>query len=242
MKKTKSKTDAITTIMGETIPAEELAYIAPHLRQFAMAIEKLKRDPENARRHGDEDLATTANSLKEFGQQHLIHFDPKTGIVKVGNGRHEAASAVLGWKYIAAIPSDLPADKLRAFALADNRTAEKSTWDQDALQRELDALGDGEIDMSGLGFSADDIDEIESGFEDLDDSSSETIPMKRKSRGGGTTKASGNESSEDDGGQAGGGESAATFRVVITCASEAEQRNLLDRFNAEGLRVRAVQG
>src|SRR5262245_22414680 len=110
----KSAGTTITTLEGATILDSELGHIAPHLRPFAVAIDSLKRDPNNARAHDDGDLTTTANSLKRFGQQHLIHFDPKTRIIKVGNGRHEAAAMVLQWKYIAAVPSNLSANELRA--------------------------------------------------------------------------------------------------------------------------------
>src|SRR5690606_36143176 len=79
----------VRTIHGDEIPAAELEHIAPALRSFAVSIDSLKRDPRNARRHADEDLQSTAASLKRFGQQHLIQFDPQSRVIKVGNGRHE---------------------------------------------------------------------------------------------------------------------------------------------------------
>lgn len=232
--KSKPPPPAIFTIDGAMIPVAELEHIAPHLRAFAVATESLKRDPNNARAHADEDLASTANSLKQFGQQHLIHFDPATRIVKVGNGRHEAAAAVLGWKWIAAIPSNLSPDQLRAFALADNRTAEKSTWDHDALQRELDALGELNIDMTGVGFDAGDLAELDESLAELETAG--TVPLKRKGRGQGAgVSGQGSGVADQE-----GGASADQFKIVISCDSEAHQANLLERFNGERLKVRAL--
>jgi len=225
----------VKTIHGEVIADGELQHIAPALRSFAIAVDQIKRDPNNARRHGDEDLASTAASLKQFGQQHLLHFDPTTKFVKVGNGRHEAGSAVLGWKYMAAVPSNLPPEQLRAFALADNRTAEKSDWDHEALQRELDALGDLQIDLSDVGFAAADLQEIEQSLSDLDADEAGTIPMKRRRKESTTAGNGGGDANETDAANAG----TPQYKIVINCASEAQQANLLERFNAEGLSVSA---
>lgn len=154
--------DCIDTIHGERVPVAELEHIAPHLRAFAVRVDSLVRDPNNARLHGEEDLPATAASLQRFGQQHLLQFEPQSRIIKIGNGRHEAAERILGWTWIAAAPSNLSAEELRAFALADNRTAEKSAWDIQALEHELDALQNlGFNDLETLGFGDRDLLEIE---------------------------------------------------------------------------------
>ena len=49
------------------------------------------------------------------------------------------------------IADDLTDEQVRAFRLADNKTAEKSTWDFGALGEELDGLMD-LFDMSDFGF------------------------------------------------------------------------------------------
>lgn len=218
--------DKVRTMEGREVPAAELEHIAPALRAFAVPVESLKRDLTNARVHGDEDLATTAVSLREFGQQHLVHFDTTTRVIKVGNGRHGAASAVLGWKWIAAVPSNLDADRLRAFALADNRTAEKSGWDYEALQRELDALGDLSIDMAPLGFAAADLEELEAEL------AGETYRMKprRKAR-----------DADESGGAVGDEPLPDTqHKIVIDCRDEAHQAELLRKLKGQGLKVKAL--
>jgi hypothetical protein len=159
----------VKTIAGEEVPEVELAHIAPHLRVFAVAISSLTRDPKNARAHDKRSLVSKANTLREFGQQELLQFDPATRVVKVGNGRHEAAEQILEWKWVAAVGSNLPEAKLRAFALAHNRTGETSAWNMEALQKELDALESAsaaggaleEMSLDDLGFAEDDLADLE---------------------------------------------------------------------------------
>jgi ParB-like chromosome segregation protein Spo0J len=104
-------------------------------------IAELDLDPANVRQHDEKNLAAIKSSLKRFGQQKPIVVDPK-GIVIAGNGTLTAARA-LGW------------DRIRAYAIADNRTAELATWDDDALMQQLSAL---DLEDSALveaaGFSA----------------------------------------------------------------------------------------
>jgi hypothetical protein len=157
----------VRTIHGEDVPESALQHIAPHFRAFAIRTDLLFRDPKNARKHGDADLPTTANSLAKFGQRKPIEFDPATRTIVAGNGRHEAAESILKWEWIAAVPVDLTPEKLKAYALADNRTAEKSAWDMDALAAALEELKDDidehdlDFDLDDLGFGKDDIADIE---------------------------------------------------------------------------------
>lgn len=127
------------------VPAKLLAHIAPHLRCFAVEARTLKRDSRNARAHTDFDIKSTAASLRRFGQQELIQYEPRTRTIKVGNGRFEAATSAehgLEWEYLAAVPSDLSPVKLKAFALAHNRTGERAGWLDAELDRQLQELAD----------------------------------------------------------------------------------------------------
>lgn len=212
--------EVIRTIHGEDVPASELAHIAPHLRPFAVRVDSLKQDPNNARKHVKKDLASTAASLDRFGQQDLIHFDPKTRIVKVGNGRHGAAHRVLEWTWIAAAPSNLTGDELRAFALAHNRTAELSEWDMTALQKELDALeaaaGDGgleELKLEEMGFGEDDLADLEEESE-------------RKAQNKQTAAEAKTANSVE----------ATMFQVVISCNSERHQTKILKALEAKDVK------
>jgi ParB-like chromosome segregation protein Spo0J len=135
--------------------------INPALSRLAVNISELRNDPRNARIHDQRSIETIAVSLREFGQQKPL-IALKDGTVIAGNGTLEAARA-LGWKKVAVVRFEDEA-KARAFAIADNRTAELSTWDNGVL---ADVLGDlkDDIDLAAIGFNGFDIRRILGDFE-----------------------------------------------------------------------------
>lgn len=117
-------------------------------------IANLTPDPQNARTHDDTNLKAIEGSLKEFGQRKPIVVT-QDNVIAAGNGTVEAAKR-LGWTDIQAVrvPADWDADRIKAFALADNRTAELAAWNPTVLADqliELDAVG---YDVSDFGFTA----------------------------------------------------------------------------------------
>lgn len=122
------------------------------LLSLSRPVKSLKEDPKNARTHRELDLATLAKSLNKFGQQKPI-VALADGTVIAGNGTLAAVRDVLKWTHIAVVTfDDADEAKARAFALADNRTAELSSWDFDALSASLRELPN-EL-MIDVGFSA----------------------------------------------------------------------------------------
>jgi hypothetical protein len=117
-----------------------------------LLIDDLSLDPNNARKHNDENLRVIAESLKAFGQRKPIVVWGKT--VVAGNGTLVAART-LGWKEIdvALIPDDWDADKVKAFALADNRTAELAEWDKEVLASQLIELEEADFQIEDFGFA-----------------------------------------------------------------------------------------
>ena len=67
-------------------------------------IDELSIDPANVRKHGVRDIDAIKASLKRFGQQHPILVD-KRGVVRAGNGRHEAMRQ-LGWSEVEVVYTD----------------------------------------------------------------------------------------------------------------------------------------
>lgn len=110
-------------------------------------------DPENARRHSDRNLDTIAQSLAEFGQRKPIVIT-QDNIVLAGNGTLEAALR-LGWEEIAVIvaPGTWTRDEAKAYALADNRTAELAKWNAPILAAQLERLEDVGFTPEVLGFN-----------------------------------------------------------------------------------------
>lgn len=128
------------------------------LRTEEVKISSLTLDPENARKHSEQQLKALATSLHEFGQQRpaVIGSD---NIVYAGNGMIQAAIA-LGWEKISIIklPFDDPI-KCRAFAIADNRTSDLASWDSEELVKTLERL-DAENLLNTVGFDSNDIDDL----------------------------------------------------------------------------------
>lgn len=97
-------------------------------------IASLTCDPDNARVHDKRNLEAIAASLKAYGQQKPIVV--KGNVVHAGNGTLEAART-LGWSEIWVVESELEGAALRAYAIADNRTAELAEWDKIILTQQL---------------------------------------------------------------------------------------------------------
>ena len=119
-----------------------------------LPVDKLVPDPNNARLHDEKNLDAIKGSLAKFGQQHPIIIDEKN-IVLAGNGRLEAAKS-LGWQKIKCVRSSLTTstDKT-AFKIADNRTGELASWDDEILGKELVSLKDDGFDIGDIGFDED---------------------------------------------------------------------------------------
>jgi DNA modification methylase len=134
-------------------PAAPACNIAAALEPLRVAIDTLMLDPANVRQHPERSIEAIKGSLARFGQQKPIVIDA-AGLVIAGNGTLEAARR-LGWTHIAAARSGLAGVERAAFAIADNRTAELSEWDDEALQGVLGQL-DPELAWAA-GFSLDDM-------------------------------------------------------------------------------------
>lgn len=115
-------------------------------------IDDLTLDPNNARKHDKKNLDAIAESLRLFGQRKPIVVWRDT--VVAGNGTLVAARS-LGWKEIqvSIIPEHWDLPKVKAYALADNRTAELATWDQEVLESQLVELESEGFDVKLLAFN-----------------------------------------------------------------------------------------
>jgi hypothetical protein len=123
---------------------------APGLESLAVALDTLVEDPTNARLHDDRNIAAIARSLEMYGQQKpiVVRDDGTRIVVLAGNGTMRAARG-LGWKRIAVVRTNLDERDARAYAIADNRTAELATWDLDALKDSLRNIEAAGTDLKG---------------------------------------------------------------------------------------------
>ena len=123
------------------------------LKPRGVPIDELQSDPSNARRHDERNVTAIARSLERFGQRRPLVVARGAGgalFVIAGNGTLEAARS-LEWPslLVTEVPADWDADKARAYALVDNRTAELATWDEDRLADFLEAVSDEDLATIG---------------------------------------------------------------------------------------------
>jgi DNA modification methylase len=113
----------------------------------------LVSDPNNARKHDEKNLEAIKGSLRQFGQRKPIVV--QGNVVIAGNGTLEAAKQ-LGWDEIdiVQVPNDWTKDQAKAFALADNRTAELASWDEMVLAAQVIELKEAGIEVAEFGFEA----------------------------------------------------------------------------------------
>ena len=115
------------------------------------ALKPYKRNP----RKNDKAVEYVANSIRSFGFKIPIVIDENYEIV-CGHTRWKAAK-VIGLESVPCIMADdLNEDQIRAFRLADNKTAEMADWDFDLLEMEFNDIDPELFDMSDFGFFQDD--------------------------------------------------------------------------------------
>jgi DNA modification methylase len=129
--------------------------IAEDLKALAVPIKKLKPLPGNPRRG---DVEAVRRSYERFGQRKPI-VAQRDGTVIAGNHQLKAAQA-LGWSEMAVVWVDDDEQTAKAFALADNRTADLGSYDNDALAELLaDVATDPEL-LLATGYSQQDLDDL----------------------------------------------------------------------------------
>lgn len=104
---------------------------------------------ENNPRINDEAVEYVKNSISEFGFKVPIVID-KNNVVIAGHTRLKASKELNLKEVPCIIADDLTEEQVKAFRLADNKVSEKSMWDYQKLDEELDNILD--IDMSMFDF------------------------------------------------------------------------------------------
>jgi len=196
-----------------------------HKRQIEYTpIDQLTGAPNNPKQHRTD---LVQRSISRFGYVAPAIIDERTGRLVVGHGRTEALLALRdqgdsppegvrqaddgtwlvpvlrGW-------SSRSDEEAAAYLIADNRHTELGGWDNDALAKLLDDIGDPDlVDLTGW-----DLEEL-AGLLDTD----EEMP---------------------DEGDADSEPTDMVWGVAVTCRNEREQTDLLQRLTDEGYQVRAL--
>lgn len=187
-------------------------------------IDQLIGAQNNPKQHN---IDLVRRSIARFGYVSPAIVDERTGRLVVGHGRTEALLALRdagdtppegvrqddsgvwlvpvlrGW-------SSRSDEEAAAYLVADNRHTELGGWDNEALAKLLDDIGDPDlVDLTGW-----DLDELSSLLDDT-----EEMP---------------------DEGDAGTEPTDIVWGIAVTCRNEQEQTDLLQRLADEGYQVRAL--
>lgn len=119
----------------------------------------LKLNPRNARLHSDGQIAEIARSIARFGFLNPLLVDSE-GTIIAGEGRYLAArkNGLLEAPIIEL--AGLSEAQCRALALADNRIALNSKWDEAMLRAEIESLRSAGEVIDDLGFTHDELQDL----------------------------------------------------------------------------------
>lgn len=112
---------------------------------------------DNNPRDNDEAVQSVANSIRDFGFCNPIQIDG--GNVIVAGHTRRLASIQLGLTVVPCIRlSNLTETQAQALRLADNKTGERATWNQDMLAEEVQGLIEAGVDLTDYGYYQEEID------------------------------------------------------------------------------------
>ncbi|ADV63019.1 ParB domain protein nuclease [Isosphaera pallida ATCC 43644] len=118
-------------------------------------LSEIKPYPNNPRLN-DDAVEAVAASIREFGFRQPIVVDAE-GVIVVGHTRYKAALK-LGLEMVPVhVATDLTPEQIKAYRIADNKSAELSDWDYDLLPVELGELQGMNYDLGLLGFDQDEL-------------------------------------------------------------------------------------
>jgi ParB-like chromosome segregation protein Spo0J len=121
-------------------------------------IDKIVPYARNPRRN-EAAVDKVAASIKEFGWQQAIVVDEEM-VVIAGHTRLLAAKKLGLSKIPIKIADELTDAQVKAYRLADNRTAEEADWDLELLKIEIEDLEEQDVDVHLAGFDDRQIGEI----------------------------------------------------------------------------------
>lgn len=106
---------------------------------------------ENNPRVNDGAVDAVATSIREFGFRQPIVVDTE-GVIICGHTRYKAAQKLGLEKVPVHVAKDLTPEQIKAYRIADNKSAELADWNYDLLPIELAELQEMDFDLDLLGF------------------------------------------------------------------------------------------
>lgn len=121
------------------------------------AVEDVIPYARNPRLVSEAAISKVAGSIAEFGFRQPIVVDGE-GIIIVGHTRLLAAQR-LGLETVPVlVAADLSPAQVKAYRIADNRTAQETTWDPELLELEIEDLSGLDFDLALTGLDDSEID------------------------------------------------------------------------------------
>jgi ParB-like chromosome segregation protein Spo0J len=119
------------------------------------SLDRVKPYPNNPRVN-DDAVDAVAASIREFGFRQPIVVD-NDGVIICGHTRFKAAQKLGLNEAPVTVANDLSPEQIKAYRIADNKTAELADWNYDLLPIELGDLQTNGFDLSLLGFDDDEL-------------------------------------------------------------------------------------
>lgn len=145
-----------------------------------ISVDKLTPDPNNARKHEKADVKAVQNSIDKFGMCDPIGIWGDENMIVEGHGRLLALKQ-LGYTEAPCIRLDhLDEEGRKMYALAHNKTAELSSWDNDKVKATIKSLAEYSVSASDFGFDLSEfeerkeVEEVE--LEDAEEEAEESEP------------------------------------------------------------------
>jgi hypothetical protein len=113
-----------------------------------VATDLLTPHPENPR---EGDIEAIRSSILAHGFVGTLVVQKTTNYILAGNHRYKAAKS-LGYQSLPVVWIDCDPEEAKRILLADNRTSDRATYDDEALQQLLTSLTDGPDSLDGTGW------------------------------------------------------------------------------------------
>ncbi len=120
-------------------------------------IDRLKPYPKNARRWTASAVDKVAASIREYGFRQPIVVDADDVII-IGHLRLAAAKKLRLKEVPVHVARDLTPAQIRGLRLADNRTNQEASWDEELLASEIAELNNLDFDLNLTGFDVHELD------------------------------------------------------------------------------------
>lgn len=177
-----------------------------------VSLDKLRPHPKNPRQG---DVGAIHESIEANGFYGVVVAQRSTGYILAGNHRYLAARHA-GAKEIPIAWVDVDDDEALRILLADNRTNDLASYDDHVLAELLQGLMTETGTLDGTGYDGDALDELLADLAREDEEEDQDLAADQT------------------------GQLTEQYQILVTCQSEWQQAQLLERLSEEGYECRAL--